>query len=249
MLNLISCEMKKLKNSKIIILCIIGAFAVPAMMLIESIQTHFEHPERIFTLSDIYDNSLLYAMLLMNMMICVAIISYIFSREYLDNTLKTVLPIPVSRIKLLIGKYAVTLLLTLLINIITWAGILLFSGIYHSIFTISEFSLTVALNWLMKFLYSGVLIFFTATPFSYLAMKTKGFVAPMVISAAIVMGSAAISNQNLAALYPWTATFFLVKGSLTSKGYPILLSIIIILFISLLGFLATFKYFSNEDLK
>lgn len=61
MLNLISCEIKKLKNSKIIILCIIGAFAVPAMMLIEAIQTHFEHPERIFTLSDIYDNSLLYA--------------------------------------------------------------------------------------------------------------------------------------------------------------------------------------------
>ena len=249
MLNLISCEMKKLKNSKIIILCIIGAFAVPAMMLIEAIQTHFEYPERIFTLSDIYDNSLLYAMLLMNMMICVAIISYIFSREYLDNTLKTVLPIPISRVKLLIGKYAVTLLLTLLINIITWAGILLFSGIYHSIFTISEFSLSVALSWLMKFLYSGILIFFTATPFSYLAMKTKGFVAPMVISAAIVMGSAAISNQNLAALYPWTATFFLVKGSITSKGYPILLSIIIILFISILGFLATFKYFSNEDLK
>lgn len=249
MLNLISCEMKKLKNSKIIILCVIGAFAVPAMMLIESIQTHFEHPERIFTLSDIYDNSLLYAMLLMNMMICVAIISYIFSREYLDNTLKTVLPIPISRVKLLIGKYFVTLLLTLLINIITWAGILLFSGIYHSIFTLSKFNLSVALSWLIKFLYSGVLIFFTATPFSYLAMKTKGFVAPMVISAAIVMGSAALTNQNFGALYPWTATFFLIKGSLPSKGYPILLSIIIILLISLFGFIATFKYFSNEDLK
>ncbi len=249
MLNLISCEMKKLKNSKIIILCVIGAFAVPAMMLIEAIQTHFEYPERIFTLSDIYDNSLLYAMLLMNMMICVAIISYIFSREYLDNTLKTILPIPISRIKLLIGKYAVTLLLTLLINIITWAGILLFSGIYHSIFTISEFNLSVAFSWLIKFLCSGVLIFFTATPFSYLAIKTKGFVAPMVISAAVVMGSAALSNQSFGALYPWTATYFIVKGSLASKEYPILLSIIIILLILLLGFLSTFKYFFNEDLK
>jgi len=249
LLNIISCEMKKLKNSKIIILCIIGAFAVPAMMLIEAIQTHFEHPERIFTLGDIYDNSLLYAMLLMNMMICVAITSYIFSREYLDNTLKTVLPIPVSRVNLLIGKYIVTLLLTLLINIITWAGILLFSGIYHSIFTISEFSFNVALQWLVKFLYSGILMFITVSPFSYLSMKTKGFVAPMVISAAVVMGSAALTNQPLGALYPWTATFFLIKGTLASKGYPIILSIIIILLISLFGFIATFKYFCNEDLK
>lgn len=38
-------------------------------------------------------------------------------------------------------------------------------------------------------------------------------------------------------------------NGLASKGYPILLSIIIILFISLFGFLATFKYFYNEDLK
>lgn len=249
MLNIPLCEIKKLKNSKIIILCIIGSFAVPAMMLIEAIQTHFEHPDRIFTLWDIYDNSFLYAMLLMNIMISIAITSYIFSREYLDNTLKTVLPIPVSRIKLLIGKYIVTLLLTLLINIITWAGILLFLGIYHSIFTLSEFRLSIALSWLIKFLYSGILIFFTTTPFSYLAMKTKGFVAPMVISSAVVMGSAALSNQNIAALYPWTATFFLIKGSLASKGFPILLSIVIIIFTSIFGFVATFKYFYNEDLK
>lgn len=80
-------------------------------------------------------------------------------------------------------------------------------------------------------------------------MKTKGFVAPMVISAAVVMGSAALSNQDLGALYPWTATFFLVKGSLLSKGYPISLSIIIILFLSFSGFIATFKCFYNEDLK
>lgn len=36
----------------------------------------------------------------------------------------------------------------------------------------------------------------SVTLIAYLAMKTKGFVAPMVVSAALVMGSAAIINQN-----------------------------------------------------
>ena len=37
-------------------------------MLIEALQTHFDKPEIIFTLSDIYSDSVLYIMLLVNIM-------------------------------------------------------------------------------------------------------------------------------------------------------------------------------------
>ena len=97
MLNLISCELLKLKRSKMVLISIFGVMATPCLMLIEALQTHFKHPERIFTLTDIYDSSLFYMMLLVNIMVYVAVIAYMFSREYAESTLKTVLPIPVSR--------------------------------------------------------------------------------------------------------------------------------------------------------
>lgn len=94
-----------------------------------------------------------------------------------------------------------------------------------------------------------ILMFLTVSPFVFVAMKTKGFVAPMIGSAVIVMGSAALSNQEWGALYPWTATYFLVQGKLQSTGYPTLLSVSIIILVSAVGFLMTFHHFKKEDLK
>ena len=101
MLNLISCELLKLKRSKMVLISVAGVLSTPLLMLIEALQTHFDKPEIIFTLSDIYSDSVLYIMLLVNIMIYVAIAAYLFSREYTESTLKTILPIPISRTKLL----------------------------------------------------------------------------------------------------------------------------------------------------
>lgn len=71
----------------------------------------------------------------------------------------------------------------------------------------------------------------------------------MIGSAVIVMGSATLSNQAWGALYPWTATYFLVQGKVPSTGYPLLLSVVIILLVSAIGFFMTFHHFKKEDLK
>ena len=88
MLNLISCELLKLKRSKMVLISVAGVLSTPLLMLIEALQTHFDKPEIIFTLSDIYSDSVLYIMLLVNIMIYVAIAAYLFSREYTESTLK-----------------------------------------------------------------------------------------------------------------------------------------------------------------
>lgn len=72
MLNLISCELLKLKRSKMVLISVAGVLSTPLLMLIEALQTHFDKPEIIFTLSDIYSDSVLYIMLLVNIMIYVA---------------------------------------------------------------------------------------------------------------------------------------------------------------------------------
>lgn len=242
MLNLISCELLKLKRSKMVLISVAGVLSTPLLMLIEALQTHFDKPEIIFTLSDIYSDSVLYIMLLVNIMIYVAIAAYLFSREYTESTLKTILPIPISRTKLLIGKFCTLLLWIVMLTLVTWAGIFIVCGLYDAVFTLEGYSLLVAIVWLPKFLFGSILMFLTVSPFVFVAMKTKGFVAPMIGSAVIVMGSAALSNQEWGALYPWTATYFLVQGKLQSTGYPTLLSVSIIILVSAVGFLMTFHH-------
>ena len=135
MLNLISCELLKLKRSKMVLISVAGVLSTPLLMLIEALQTHFDKPEIIFTLSDIYSDSVLYIMLLVNIMIYVAIAAYLFSREYTESTLKTILPIPISRTKLLIGKFCTLLLWIVMLTLVTWAGIFIVCGLYDAVFT------------------------------------------------------------------------------------------------------------------
>ena len=249
MLNLISCEMLKLKRSKMVLISFLGVMSTPFMMLIEAIQTHFKHPELVFTLYDIYNDSLLYIMLLTSMMIYIAITAYLFSREYTENTLKNILPIPVSRTKLLFSKFCALFLWIVMLTIATWLGILFLSGLYHIVFVLEGYNFYVAVGWFPKFLLGCLFMFLTLTPFAYIAAKTKGFVAPVVVSAVVVMGSAALSNQELGALYPWTATFFFINGRIESTGYPLILSAVIIIMVSVIGFIMTFRHFKMEDLK
>ncbi|WP_242974116.1 ABC transporter permease [Anaerocolumna aminovalerica] len=247
--SLICCELLKLKRAKILLISFLGAMATPFMMFIEALQTHFEHPEQVIRLVDLYDSSLVYVMLLMNMMVYVIISAYLFSREYTEKTLKMILPVPISKTKFIASKFIILFLWIMVLTITTWAGILLSAALYHVIFGMTGFVFEIALERLGIMLVSGILMFLTISPFSYLTVKAKNLVTPMIAAAAIVMGSAALSNQELGALYPWTATYFLLKGKLASTGYPPSLAIVIIALVSILGFLTTFVYFKKEDIK
>lgn len=242
------CELLKLKRSKMVLISIAGVLSTPLLMLIQVLQTHFDKPDVAFTLADVYNDSVLYIMLLANMMVYIAIAAFLFSREYSEGTLKTILTIPISRTKLLIGKYLTLLLWIMMLTFVTWLGIFIVCGLYHAVFTLSGYKLLVAIMWLPKLLIGGVFMFLTISPFAFIALKTKGFVVPMIGSAVIVMGSATLSNQAWGALYPWTATYFLVQGKITGTGYLIQLSVVIILLVSAIGFFMTFHYFKKEDL-
>lgn len=147
------------------------------------------------------------------------------------------------------SKFFLLFLWTAILTFLTWAGILAFSGIYHMMFGLEGYTASVGAVWLVKYLLGSALIFFTLSPFAYISIKTKGFVAPVIASAVIVMGSAALCNQNIGAIYPWTATYFLVVGKVQNTGYPIPLAVLMIGIVSAVGFIFTFYHFKKEDLK
>lgn len=249
MVDLIYCELLKLKRSKMLPISILGALAAPAMLLVECLQTHFEHPEKIFTLADIYDSLLLYTTILMNLLVYIIIAAYLFSREYTEKTLKNILTIPVAKTSFLTSKFCILFVWMMALSVISWGSAFLFAFLYHAVFGMAEFYFHTALLNLGKILAGTILMFFTITPFTFLAEKTKSLVVPMIISAAVIMGNAALSNQDLGALFPFTSVFFLISGRLADTGYPLWLPVSIIVLVSILGFAATYIYFQREDIK
>ena len=246
---MIYCEILKLKRSRILLLSILGVMTTPFMLFVEVIQQHMEHPEQKVTLSAVYSNSMLYVMALINMMIYVTITAYLFSREYSENTWKTILPTPIPRIQILTAKFLTLLAWVLLLTIVTWLGVTVLFMILHFTIGLLEVNATVIWTWLLRFLLGNVLVFLTLTPFAYFAERSKGLVTPMILSAVVVMGNAALCNQRFGALFPWTATYLLVMKRISETGYPVLLAASLIVILFLAGLVATYAYFIREDLK
>ncbi|MBI9048619.1 MAG: ABC transporter permease [Anaerolineaceae bacterium] len=249
MFDLVYCEFAKLKHSNMLLISFLGAFVAPSMMFIEAIRIHASQPERAFGIGDMYSSCLLYSMLLFGTVVYVVIGSYLFSREYTENTLKSILTIPVSKSSFLISKFIMFLIWIQVLTLITWASMLMFAAIFIAMYHSMTLDWMVAMQYLGSMLLGGLLLFITLSPFIFVTLWTKQVVIPVIAATAIVMGNAALANESLGALFPWTATFLLVSDRLVDTGYSIGLSMGLIILVSAVGFGLSAWYFANEDVK
>jgi bacitracin transport system permease protein len=249
MFDLILCEFAKLKRSKMLLISFLGALVTPSMEFIEALRMHHSYPDKVFGIGDLYSSCLLYSMVLFGMVVYVVIGSYLFSREYSENTLKSILTIPVSKGAFLTSKFIMFFIWIILLTLITWASMLAFTAIFVAIYHSMSFDFLVAFQYLGKMLLGGVLIFATLSPFIYLTLWTKQVVIPVIAATAFVLANAALSNEPLGALFPWTATYLLVSDCLAATGYTFGLSVGLIILVSVLGFIVSSWYFVNEDIK
>ncbi len=248
MINLVSNEFLKLKRSKILIISFLGALITPLMMFVDVIKIYFSNPSEIITLSAIFDSCLMYTMLLFGFMMCVVIGAYIFSREYKEDTLKTILPIPLSKNRFMISKFITLFILIMVLMLISWGTMLILSNIFHIMYGLTGFNQTIILEYLIKMVVGGIFMFLVISPFIFLAIWTKGLIMPIIAATTILMGSVGLLNESLGALYPWTSTYLLINNSIEQTGYSSITVIGIILTVSIIGFIITLRYFQKEDI-
>jgi len=249
LVNLLYCELLKLKRSKMLLISFLGALVTPSMMIADGIKIHYSKPDTIITFADLYDSCSLYTMMLFGLIVYSVIAAYLFSREYTEKTLKTILTVPVSKLTFIISKFIMLFIWIMALTLISWASMFVLAALFGAAFEIAEFSTVVAVKYLGEMVLGGIFMFLTITPFAFLAIWTKGLVVPIITAAAIAMGNVALSNEALGALYPWTASLMLIRGEITQTGYPYLLVITLIAVVSIFGFLASIIYFQREDIK
>lgn len=245
MVDLLYCELLKLKRSKMLVISFLGALVTPSMVMVAAVKSMLENPNRIIAGADMLYESNMYMHLLFSLVVYAVIGAYLFSREYTENTLKAILTVPVSKTAFLTGKFLMLLIWCLFLTLFSWVFTIFFAIV------IGADGLTAGLLFtsLKEFLLASFLLYLTLSPFIFLTLRLKSIVPPIIAAAAMAMGNVALSNESLAALFPWSSSYLLATGQIEESGYPLSIVIGLLAATALSGVMASLIYFQKQDVK
>lgn len=248
MVDIVYCEWIKLKRSKIILIGFLGSFIVPFLVIVNDIRICFSNSAATLSLGGIYEDTIMFVMLLFGPLVMAVVAAYLISREYTEKTLKTIFVVPIGRRQFLIGKFITLFILVLLFMALTWLDIVVISMVCNLFFDVSQITILSAIYIFIQMIKGGILLFATLTPFVYLTLCAKGTLAPFIVIAAISLLNVVLSGSPIAGFYPWTAAYLLLTGRLAQSGCPVPLGMSIILFVCLFGIGSSIWRFEKEDI-
>lgn len=249
LLRLLKCEYIKLKRSKFLFIGLLGTLIVPFIVYVKAVTDYLSNPANIISVFSLYDNAFMFLMLLFAPMVLTILGAWIISREYTDGTLKNIFVIPVSQITFLCGKLLFFAMLTFLFLLVSWLEILILALLLNCFIPVTQLSVPSFLFFFRQMFFGGMLLCATQTPFIYLTIRVKGFVAPLIAIGAVSLINVVLSNSPIAGFYPWSSSYLLITGRLSGLGCSKEVSFLIILIMSLLGIAASLHRFMKEEVR
>ncbi|GAB2571905.1 ABC transporter permease [Gracilibacillus alcaliphilus] len=237
MVNLVLAELLKLKRSSMFVISILGSVVAPFVVVIA---TFLNEPSTPF--QDLFYNVNLYTVLIIGVPLYGVVTTYLFNREYVEDTLKNLFTIPVSRISFIMSKMLLLFLWIMFLTAIAWA-LTLFLG------WLTQFDgLTVdlLLASIRQFAVGGLLLFILSTPIILVTLVMKNYVPTIIFTVVITLINVMSGNSEHRALFPWAAAGDIANHTLPPT-YPPEYSYIIIAFTALLGFVVMVVYFQKAD--
>lgn len=229
-----------------LLISLLGAGVTPLMIFVDVIKLRMDNSGKIITCYGVFEETNMYLMLLFGMIVYTLIGAYLFSREYTENTLKTILTVPVSKTAFTSAKFFMLLIWILGLTAFSWLCTLFFVVIGK----VDDFSIAIIAKSIYEYFFGAILVYLVILPFIFIAIKTKNLVTSIIVVTAVAMGSAAVINEPEAALYPWAATNLLVTGTLVKRtSHSIWPSVIMITVLAAVGLIASLIYFNKHDVK
>lgn len=88
MSDIIYCEWLKLRRSKILLIGVLGSFVVPLLTAVNMVRICLGNPEASPDLWGLYDDAVMFIMLLFGPLVLAVVATWLISREYTERTLK-----------------------------------------------------------------------------------------------------------------------------------------------------------------
>lgn len=243
MADLLYTELLKLKRSKMFLVSILGSAAVPFMCFIGFLNKRGKSPDVPIQFSEVFSETNMYIVLLIGVLLYGVIASYLFNREYIENTLKSLLTIPVSKVSFMLSKFIMLLIWIMTLTIVSW-GLTLMLGLVGDFEGLNS---TVLAESLKQFVIGGGLLFLVVTPAIFITLVSKNYVPGIVFNTVITMVNVMMITSEYRALYPWAGVWVIVNNMVVPE-YPVEYTYISIFTTFIIGFIATMIYFRKEDI-
>lgn len=199
MLRIIKTEFLKLKRFHILLIGLIG-MTLPAILSVftQAVATP-EVTTQNFDFSALFNSTTWNSATIFMPVIFTLIGGYLINREYTDNTLKNILPVPVSFQRLLFGKLLAMGTLSVLFGFYCYV-ITLIVGLLSGI---SELSIAVLFTGLLQMLGISVFKYIAVLPIIAFASRKPGiFMGGVIVSFLFGYSAMFIKNVTMRSLYP-----------------------------------------------
>lgn len=151
MADIVYCEWMKLKRSKIAWIGILGSLMIPFLVTVNDIRLYFSNSAAL-SLGGIYEDTIMFLMLLFGPLVMAVVAVYLISREYTEKTLKTIFAVPIGRRQFLTGKFITLFILVLLFMALSWLDMVVIASACHLFFDVSQITILSAVYILIQML-------------------------------------------------------------------------------------------------
>jgi ABC-type transport system involved in multi-copper enzyme maturation permease subunit len=170
--------------------------------------------------------------------------SWLFGREYSDGTAKDLLSLPTSRVKILNAKF---------IYYIIWCFALVISNLllgllFGFLLELPGWETVIFANNMEIYFNTTILIILLNTPIAFFAIIGKGYLAPLGFVALALVFAQIIGAMGFGKYFPWSIPgIYSGSGGEELKLQLNVLSYIIIIMTSVLGYLSTVLWWKHAD--
>jgi ABC-2 type transport system permease protein len=173
------------------------------------------------------------------------ITSWVFGREYSENTLKDILALPVSRSSIVVSKLLTVVLWSILLSCI----FVVFSIVFGYLYGIPGWSGEVFFAFLYKTALVTLLTILLCTTTSFFASISGGILLPIGIIILTMMMANFSGLVGLGPYFPWAIPLLLCSLAGTEGIHVSLTSYIILFTTSILGLIGTLAWWRFADQK
>jgi ABC-2 type transport system permease protein len=167
--------------------------------------------------------------------------SWVFGREFADGTLKDLLAVPISRAMLLLAKFIVVVLWSLLLTVMLFLVCFLLGAAIG----LSQGTPEVFWNGTATLAVATCLVIVTVFPFAFFASVGRGYLLPMGVTLLVIVLGNVVAVAGWANYFPWAVPALHVE--LTGRGNLEPVSYLLVLITGLAGMAGTYLWWRFAD--
>ncbi|AZO95446.1 ABC transporter permease [Halocella sp. SP3-1] len=241
--SLVYTELLKMKNSKMFLLSLLGGIVSPLLTFFMLLAHHQQNPAETLTMKSFLSQTHLFIAFLVGTMLFALITTYLFNREFEEDTLKNLLTIPVGRTQLVLSK---------LFILIVWIEIIMIYSFFMVILLgliggFEGFQTNILLLSFKKYIFTGFLLYLLTPVITLITILFRTYIPSIAFSIFATLATLVIMNSKYIALYPWGIPVLMTMNNQQSE-YPILISWLIIIGVFIISLTATLIYFNKTDI-